>query len=240
MADPQKTRLEIFNLKVDIGLKFLAIAAVGALFVFREQVMDTLAEAGINKVKLPFFEVEIAADDADAVNDRLKELLDQVSLQEQRAESLAELIKCSHAESCSRNQQVEIATLVGSTAPEGPEVAVIGNLQRAVLQTDEIIQSRGLSTRVAGGSWIIVVGADKSAESAEYERRKLERSGFDAKIARKGTWLRTYAEFATKSAATDASSKIQELMGRKVYVTEFATWCPDAPPAPADGFVTCG
>lgn len=237
MYEHTKARLEVFNLRIDLLLKLSVIALIVLLVIFRATVLDMLADAGVKKLTLPFLEVEIPVAEAEEAKQRLAEILDQVAEQEQRNAALTELVRCASTNSCVETQAEEIAALTGVEAEIPATAQVVAQLQAAVLQTDRIIRTRGLSPDMPDSPWIIVVGADKSLSSAEYERDRLAAAGYDARIARKGSWLRTYAEFPTKEAATGAEQDIRALMGRQVSVLEFASWCPS--PTDADGLTTC-
>lgn len=227
MYEQTKARLEVLNLRFDLLLKVVVIGLIVLIVIFRATVLDMLADAGVKTLKLPFLEVEIPAASAEEAKGKLEDILNQVTEQKQRNASLVELVRCANAQTCSSEQATEIAALTGVSEAEQPEDPVVASLQRAVIQADQLIKTRGLATVAPVDEWVVVVGADKTMDSAEYELRRLEEAGFNARVVRKGTWLRTLASFSSQEAAAEAEAELAKLMGRQVFVLNYGSWCRD-------------
>lgn len=88
---------------------------------------------------------------------------------------------------------------------------------------------------IAGGSWLVVLGADPDLDSAKREVSKIKH---DAKLLKVGNFYRTVVVFDSESAANSALPGLSKAAKRQGYVRRFAAWCP----APVDKgyFIECG
>lgn len=232
MSEESKTRLEIWGLRLDLLVKVAVCILIVVLIFFPGKILSSLNSGDVKVSDVEIFGVKIkidseAGEQVDALRQRLADTLDEAGTLRLNAENLNALLGCSVNQNCSEQQLSEIASVVGLPVKRSPEGSALSDLQEAVVSAES-----------SSEAWIIVVGADKTLESAEFERSKLTEAGFEGQIVRRGSWFRTIARFGDGASAQSAEQRIRAIMDRDVYVLPFSNWC-KAPNSGDDGLVVC-
>lgn len=232
MSEETKTRLEIWGLRLDLLVKAAVCVLIVVLVFFPGKILSSLNSGDVKVSDVEIFGVKIKIDsDADeqveALRQRLADTLDEAGTFRLNAENLNVLLSCTVNKKCTEQQQTEISSLVGLAVEPVAERSALSDLQESVVSSES-----------AAEEWIIVVGADKTLESAEFERSKLTDAGFEGQIVRRGSWFRTIALFPDGTLAQAAEQQIRTIMNRDVYVLPFSSWC-KAPSSGGDGLVVC-
>jgi hypothetical protein len=232
LYEETKTRLEIWVLRLDLLVKGAVCILIATLIFSPSTILSSLNSGDVKVSDVEIFGVKIkidseAGEQVDALRQRLADTLDEAGTLRLNAENLNALLGCSVSQSCTAQQQSEIASLVGLPVKRSVEGSALSDLQEAVVSAES-----------SSEAWIIVVGADKTIESAEFERSKLTQAGFEGQIVRRGSWFRTIARFGDGASAQAAEQQIQAIMNRDVYVLPFSNWC-KAPSSGDDGLVVC-
>jgi cell division septation protein DedD len=260
MDEKSKTRLEIWSLRFDILLRLLLIAAVIAVVLVPGAIIERvntslarLGEAGVEEISLFGVKFKIPKDEAETVNAEVTRLADQLALLDGRRQSLEQLLQCQAAQDCTSEQQSELASIIETdpVARNNPTrdqalVEITRQVQTALSETNRVAaKGRPLpvpaETNPNGAvpdTWVVVFGADKTIESAQYELETLTRAGFQGYIVRRGSWFRTLATFPSQEAADSNAPAISRAVGRQVFVLNLEQWCPGIRDR-ADGIKSC-
>lgn len=108
--------------------------------------------------------------------------------------------------------------------------ASISSAKTALLAQDQAIQDAAGVT-VGGGTYGIVVSADKTEDQTAYEVRALKRRNFnDVGIYTRQGLFRTVARFENKEAADNQLPNLQQYR-RSAYVINLDKWCGEARPS---------
>lgn len=232
MSEETKTRLEIWGLRFDLLMKAAICVLVVVLIFFPGKILSSLNSGNVKVSDVEIFGVKIKIDSEESAQlEALRQLqadtLDEAGTLRSNAENLTALLTCSVSQNCSEKEKTEISRLVGVAAEPLAKGSVLSDLQEAVVSSES-----------ADEAWIIVVGADKTLESAEFERSKLTEAGFDGQIVRRGSWFRTLARFSDGTSAQAAEQQIRTIMNRDVYALPFSSWC-KAPSSGENNLITC-
>ncbi|MEM6624438.1 MAG: SPOR domain-containing protein [Pseudomonadota bacterium] len=149
-------------------------------------------------------------------------------------QKMRDLLGCV-SQGCSDAQVAAIATLLGTVRVA--DTSVQTTINEALASAEEIVATATTQPPATTGAVAVIVGSDKSLESAAWELQKLAQE-FEAEIVRRGTWYATLTRFETRAAADAAVSQITRLMGRPPIVRAFDTWCP-APSVGPEEVLVC-
>jgi len=105
----------------------------------------------------------------------------------------------------------------------------------------ELVESRALPMprSATAGPWVVVMGADKTLESAQDELNRARQAGYPAaRILLREGWYRTVVPFAEKSDAVQALDVISRLRNGS-YVRQLDQWCSRLIPSEEGEFENC-
>lgn len=224
----------------------LVMGVLGLYFtnVYKEQ------ESEANRINQDRLELErqqrLLIDKASVVKEYFEYLANKADENQQRAalNVLASLgytdlvIKIVATDPSSSNVQTlaAIGATSGDTNAANSVVAALESIARtsanvgASTAADEALTGTQATSPSGSGDAVIVAGADKSLESAQFEVDKLKSAGFeDAQVVKRGDWYRTIVPVQSHADSTTTLSKIKSQGRSSAYIVDSTKWCKETP-----------
>lgn len=117
----------------------------------------------------------------------------------------------------------------------------LNSLTLSKKDSSSLLAQTGIGTAVpeqikALNQWLVVVGADATVGEAQFELKKVMKSGFNSsRILLRNGLYRTVVSFNDRQAAEAGIEKIGEAIQRQVFVVDARQWCPQAAEVPKSG-----
>jgi len=130
-----------------------------------------------------------------------------------------------------RQAHLAILTILYPDKVDEILAAVIASSSSTEAQVAEFRQAISLSesNQSVPNDWSIVVGADRTLDSAEFESNRAEAQGYVPTIYLRDGWYRTTIDrFRTKTDADRALIAISSRISEGSYVVRLSDWCPNA------------
>lgn len=99
----------------------------------------------------------------------------------------------------------------------------------AAVAADAALTNAQSSQAPEGEGTVVVAGADRTAEAAQVEVKKLEAAGFqDVQVVKRGDWYRTVVPVAADTNAATTLAEIKEKVRPSAYAVNMKRWCDPA------------
>lgn len=101
--------------------------------------------------------------------------------------------------------------------------------ETAAVAADAALTSAQSSQAPEGEGTVVVAGADRTLEAAQFEVKKLEAAGFqDVQVVKRGDWYRTVVPVAADTTAATTLARVKEEVRPSAYAVNMRRWCDPA------------
>jgi len=224
-----KTQFQIFLATSRSVLALIRESAIILLIViiiiWPDALTGVLKKAGFSELDLGFLkwqkEIEAAQQDAQDAN----QILAQVQKELSETKESIETIKNTADLKPETREEINKLTVKLDESSKATNL-VRGNLQQNIAVQRKIMNEFEHVAPVEEGPWAIIVGADKSEESARHELEKFRGKGFEnVQIIIKSGWYRTIIVFDDPGMAEEQLEKIKE-SAEEAFIINLPSWCP--------------
>jgi len=226
---------------------FAAILAVAFIIIWTpSRVVPTLKGLLVALRDSGFTRISVTGMEAD-----LTKLTEAVSTANQGASSALRSLNAAKASLEKIYSSETLSSMNKSDVKEALNSVNTALRSLSLSRTDStgILAQAGISTSAPDNTkesiqWLVVVGADATAQEAEFERSKVKRKGFgNSTILLRNNLYRTVVPFNDRETAEASITKIGAAVKRQVFAVDAKQWCPQAAKALTPGnaatLVTC-
>jgi hypothetical protein len=222
MGYPTKDHLERAKLSFEI-FAYLALITLFVVIVFFHRGV-------IQRVQAAMGDVGIKVDELNAFGVKLKLATESLTISRSSIENLTTYIVCLQNLDCSPDQLKEISQITTGKSPRVTSIESridesIRETESAIRAIDRRVEQASASQQDASSDWILIFGADRSIEAAEWEISKVKNRFSRTQILFSDSWFRPVVRFATEQEARFSIPEIAKLVGRQPYVRYLGTWC---------------
>jgi hypothetical protein len=228
---------DVLSVIRDLGIAFLLIlfltwpSEINALFV---DAGFTRGDIGPFHWEKPIAQAAEQTAEAGQTVDTLRQSIDDAVLQIQK---LSAAIPNPDIKQSLGQVEAQLHSSLSTAQSASSAIKTSAQLQNSVLPTQ-----RGTEQNDAGGTWAVVISADKKPDLAAYEVRRANKSlGYQqVAIYQRKNFLRTAITFHNRAEAEAELPKIQAHIRESSYVVNMDSWCPAPVKSDAGDIYLCG